>query len=354
MDTSEIEAWTLEVVRRLKTGAQLEDQRVELKREWPTPAPVGGYTRPARQLAGLANANHPEPVLWLVGIDEQTRQVVGANAVETTKWWNGVGSCFDGDPPDLDDLVITVDGKTIVALCFDTSAAPFVVKNPSHGTVAGHVIASEVPWRDGTMVRSIRKHELRRLLAPRLTAPEVRVHNAMLSLQESIGPDSHFGPRWSGSMSWTVESLVPKRVSLLVDRMTLQLEIPDHGYSAPVRPQFIETRGGPLPGGGSDVRYVGHYVFVDGPGIAQLSVATFEAAPPLAPSAVISPATLTLTMPAPGLPSPIVVTAILEPAAKQVPNDDLFPSWFPTWWFPKLQAGTPTWSSLQQMQARDP
>jgi hypothetical protein len=37
MDTSDVEAWTLEVVRRLKTGSQLEDRRVELKREWPKP-----------------------------------------------------------------------------------------------------------------------------------------------------------------------------------------------------------------------------------------------------------------------------------------------------------------------------
>jgi hypothetical protein len=265
MDTSEIEAWTLEVVDRMKAGAQLEDRRVELKRQWPTPPDVD-YPRAARQLAGLANANHPEPVLWLVGIDEQTRQVVGANAIETTTWWNGVGSCFDGDPPDLDDLVVTVDGNTIVALCFETSAAPFVVKSPSHGTVTGHYIASEVPWRDGTMVRSIRKHELRTLLAPRLTAPEVRANSAMLSLQESMGPGSEFAPRWSGSMTWTVESLVSKRVTLPIHRMTLQIEIPDHGYAAPVRPQFIDTRGGALPGGGSDVRYVGHYVLVDGPG----------------------------------------------------------------------------------------
>jgi len=336
MDTSDIEAWTLEVVHRLKTGAQLEDRRVELKREWPAP-PVADYTKAARQLAGLANAHHPEPVLWLVGIDEQLGQVVGANAIETTTWWNGVGSCFDGDPPDLDDLVVTVDRNTIVALCFDTSAAPFVVKNPSHGNVAGHYIASEVPWRDATMVRSIRKHELRTLLAPRLTAPEVRAHSAMLSLPESMGLDSQFAPRWSGSMAWIVESLVPKRVTLPVHRMTLQLEIPEYGYAAPVRPQFIDTQRPALPSGGSDVRFVGHYIVIDGPGIAELMVASFETPPPLPPNAAVSPATLTLTMPAPGLASPIVVKAILEPAAERVPADA--PDWFPRWFLRTPQGG---------------
>jgi hypothetical protein len=326
VDTSDIEAWTREVVHRLKACAQLEDRQVELKREWPTHV-AGSYTKAARQLAGLANANHPEPVLWLVGIDEQLRQVVGANAVETATWWNGVASCFDGDAPGLADVVVMVDGQTVVALCFDTSAAPFVVKNPLHGSTAGHVIASEVPWRDGTQVRSIRKHELRTLLAPRLTAPKVRAHSAMLTLQEAAGADSQFAPRWSGSMAWTVESLVPKRLTLPVHRMTLQVEIPNYGYAAPVRPQFIDTRQAAYPGGGSDVRFVGEYVIVDGPGVAELMVASFEAASPLPLNAAVSPATLTLTMPAPGLPSPIVITAILAPAAEELPTE--IPDWFP-------------------------
>jgi len=183
-----------------------------------------------------------------------------------------------------------------------------------------------------------------------LTAPEVRAHSAMLSLQESMGADSQRAPRWSGSMAWTVESLVPKRVTLPVHRMTLQLEIPEYGYAAPVQPQFIDTQRPALPSGGSDVRFVGHYIVIDGPGIAELMVATFEAAPPLHRNAALSPATLTLTMPAPGLPSPIVVKANLDPATEKLPTDA--PEWFPTWWFPKLQAGSPAWYSLKR-QAGD-
>jgi hypothetical protein len=33
MDTSQIEAWARQVVQRLTSGGQLEDRRVELKRE---------------------------------------------------------------------------------------------------------------------------------------------------------------------------------------------------------------------------------------------------------------------------------------------------------------------------------
>jgi len=57
----------------------------------------------------------------------------------------------------------------------------------------------------------------------------------------------------------------------------------------------------------------------------------------LPPNAAVSPATLTLTMPAPGLPSPIVINAILDPVAAQVPK--AAPGWFPQWFLPTAQAG---------------
>jgi hypothetical protein len=326
MDTSDSEAWALEVVRRLKTGAQLEDRRVELKREWPKPE-AGSYAKAARQLAGLANANHPENVLWLVGIDERQRQVVGAGSVETASWWAAVGSCFDGDPPDLADVVVAVDGCTVVALCFGTSAAPFVVKNPLHGT-AGHVIASEVPWRDGTRVRTIRKHELRTLLAPRLTVPEIAVFSASLTLHAPIGADGEPAPRWTGQMVWTVESIVPKRLTLPVYRMSLQIEFTDHGYVANVQPVFRDTRQLAYSDGAPDVRYVGDYIVIDGPGMIETLVMSDKEPPPLPSAVLASPATLTLTMPVPGLPSPIVVSAILDPVADQ--PDQAAPRWFLT------------------------
>jgi hypothetical protein len=324
VDTSEIEAWTLEVVRRLEAGEQLEDRRVELKREWPTPQ-AGSYAKAARQLAGLANANHPEHVLWLVGLDERQRQIVGADPVETASWWTGVESCFDGDPPELADVVVTVDGRTVVALSFGTSGAPFVVKNPLHGT-SGHVIATEVPWRDGTRVRTARKHELRTLLAPRLTVPEILVQNASLTLHGTTDTDSQVRPRWTGQMVWSVESLVPKRLTLPFYRMTLQLELLDHGYSAPVQLHFNDTRRLAYSDGAPDVRYVGDYIVIDGPGLIEALLASDGEAPPLPPEARGSSATVTLTMPTPGLPTPIAISAILDPVADQA--EHAAPRWF--------------------------
>ena len=97
---------------------------------------------------------------------------------------------------------------------------PFVVKNPLHGT-AGHVIASEVPWRDETRVRTARKHELRTLLAPRLTVPEILVHRASLTLHGTTGANTEVAPRWTGQMVCSVENLVPKRLTLPVHRIML-------------------------------------------------------------------------------------------------------------------------------------
>ena len=86
----------------------------------------------------------------------------------------------------------------LVALCFGTATAPYVVKNPLYGT-AGHVIASEVPWRDGTRVRSVHKHELKALLLPRLALPEIMIHSAPLTLH--IMKDGNTSAaRWSGQM----------------------------------------------------------------------------------------------------------------------------------------------------------
>ena len=323
MDTSDIEAWAFEVVRRLKMGAQLEDRRVEVKREWPKPE-AGSYAKAARRLAGLANANHPENVLWLVGLDEQQRQVIGADSVETSSWWAAVGSCFDGDPPDLADVAVAVDGCTVVALCFGTSAAPFAVKNPLYGTT-GHVIASEVPWRDGTRVRTIRKHELRTLLAPRLAVPGIVVRNASLALHTPLGANGEPSPRWTGQMVWAVESIVPKRLTLPVYRMSLKIEFADHGHVADMEPVFRDARELAYSDGAPDVRCVGDYIVIDGPGIIEtLFMPRSQPSPP--PSAALaSPATITLTMPVPGLPSPIIVSAILDPVTGQ--NDRTASRW---------------------------
>jgi len=168
MKHSEIEYWALKVIDRVKERQPREDSKVELKTTWI------GEEEAARRIAGHANAARGEPILWLVGIDEE-KGVIGAEHKELANWWEKVKSKFDGDAPSLTDVNIRVDDRTVVALLLETDRAPFVVKNPSFGKTNGVVISREVPWREGTSTRTATRSDLLRLLVPVAHSPRVEV-----------------------------------------------------------------------------------------------------------------------------------------------------------------------------------
>lgn len=70
MRTHELENWVLCLIERVNVKQGVEDTRVELKTEWIEPK------KAAWGLAGHANAASGEPVLWVIGVDED-RGVVG-------------------------------------------------------------------------------------------------------------------------------------------------------------------------------------------------------------------------------------------------------------------------------------
>src|SRR5262249_45799256 len=115
---------------------------------------------------------------------------------------------------------------------------------------------------------------------------------------------------WSGEMTWSVESLVPKRLTLPVHRMRLSVEFPQSGSVASFEPIFTDARMLGSSDGSPDVRCTGDYIIIDGPGIIRTHLTGPNPPPP--PSAE-GPAAITLTMPAPGLPTPIVIQAHLYP-----------------------------------------
>jgi len=155
MRTSEIERWALNVIRQVERQQPVEDSRVELKSAWPT-----DHSKAARRIAGHANAARGEHILWLIGVDE-TVGVVGADYVEFSNWIRQVESNFDQLSPRAHSLdVPTNSGQTVVALVFETSRAPFVVKNPAYGSRPNDPISLEVPWRDGTSTRSATRADL--------------------------------------------------------------------------------------------------------------------------------------------------------------------------------------------------
>jgi hypothetical protein len=114
--------------------------------------------------------------------------VKGAADTETADWIARVRSEFDGLMPRLAaDLVIPADGKTVVALLFETDRLPFVIKNPVFGTPQGGPVQREVPWREGTAVRSAARDELLLLLTPLTRLPEVSVLGAALRVTDLHG-----------------------------------------------------------------------------------------------------------------------------------------------------------------------
>ena len=173
----EIENWALNVIHQVDDGQPNEDSRVELKAEW-----IDTY-KAARQMAGHANAARGDPILWLVGVDQQSGPV-GVDHKELAEWLSQVSSHFEGASPQVIDINIPHQGKTVVALFMETDRAPFVVENPEFGDRSGVVIACEVPWREGTTTRTATRSDLIRLLVPRLALPEMEIIDAKLVLSK--------------------------------------------------------------------------------------------------------------------------------------------------------------------------
>jgi hypothetical protein len=172
MLSQHIEGRVLDLVERVVSGARIEDFRVECKAVWPEAA------RAARQAAGHANAARGEPILWIVGLDEDAHQVTGASDVELADWWAQVTAIMDeGITPGLTPLVVPVGtGRSIVALYMTTERAPYLVKRQDQQGP----FEREVPWRDGNRTRSAHRRELLRLLLAAVAPPEGTVVNSEL------------------------------------------------------------------------------------------------------------------------------------------------------------------------------
>ena len=166
MNTIQLEAWVLRVVDQVRQGLAPEDSLVELKSQWPDPI------RGARQIAAHANAARGSHILWIIGLDE-ARGVIGAGHEELANWHPQVQSCFDGVAPELFDLNVPVDGKMLTALLFTTDRAPYVVRNPDYGQPAGGRVEFEIPWREGRKIRTARRSDLIRILAPLVATPQI-------------------------------------------------------------------------------------------------------------------------------------------------------------------------------------
>ena len=207
MNLAQLEALTLRTVDQVRDGQPVEDGRIELKRV----LPADPY-KAARRIGGHANASRGQPIVWIIGLDED-EGVRGADKAELSDWWPQVQRYFDDVPPELllQPMNVTVEGSdgerlTVVALAFDTSRLPFVVTN---GSGKGGPIQREVPYRNATGLRSATRSDLIRMSSPATPRIEVDLLSARLYLAEGNGstPDAAKGPpKWSGTVKLYVNA----------------------------------------------------------------------------------------------------------------------------------------------------
>lgn len=174
MRKPQIAHWANQIVERVSRGQPCEDSFEELKAEWPDDVSL---SKTARQLAGHANAARGEPILWLIGVDEE-RGVVGASHAELANWYPSLARHFNGGAPTFTDVNVVLDNEqTIVALQFETDQPPYVYRVP------GPDARLEVPWREGRRTRSATRADLLSLLIPLQLLPDVEVTAAHFELR---------------------------------------------------------------------------------------------------------------------------------------------------------------------------
>jgi len=191
-----------EILRQVTAGKQVEDFRFELKRDWPT-----DYQKAARIIAGHANAASPEPVFWIIGVDDKTGAVHPLSAVNVANWYPQICKAFEnGFAPDLlRDMQVQTPSGPIHVLVFETDRAPYVVNVSGAG---GNT--HEVPWRKGTNTWSAGRAELLRLLVPAISMPKHDVLDGLLRAGPSMMANEERDP----IHVWMVEAsvyLVPPR-----------------------------------------------------------------------------------------------------------------------------------------------
>jgi hypothetical protein len=187
MRKSQIEAWALAAIERVGEGQRIEDSRVEAKAVWKDAIDL------ARRLAAHLNASRGEPILWLIGVDEDAGTVPGVDASEFSNWYSQLVACFDELAPEVVEVKVPFGGVTVDALYFETDRAPFVVKNQ-----AGGQIEREIPWRDGQRTKSATRSQLLRLLTPVSLAPKLEVVTCRTDAEKSTPPNgaAKWNQRW--------------------------------------------------------------------------------------------------------------------------------------------------------------
>ena len=214
MNALQIESLAIDAIARLLSGKPNEDSRIEFKAKWPDL-----HQKAARQIAAHANAARGEPILWIIGVDQNAKDVIGVEQLEVSTWYEKIKSFFDDmHAPTLKDLNFAYDNKQVVALQFDTERFPFVVKYSNE--------ILEVPWREGTRTRSASRFDLLKLLIPLQYLPNLEV----LSGQVAIDQNPNGSIWWNYHIEMYIEPIGEKSLVIPYHKCETRISLQDSDY----------------------------------------------------------------------------------------------------------------------------
>lgn len=265
-----IQAKIYDIIARGLNGQIVESDNVECKAAFPE---GDDKERAIRQIGGCMNAALGNDVFFLVGVQERTFAVVGANEHELANWWNGAASMFAPDSvPRYATHVVSYDGKSVVALVFDSSAPPYLVKNQWWGKQNQKSdIKYEVPWREGNRARTATRQDMLKMFLAVEKTPDCEV----LAVDLRCGPDSWAGgPASSLSAAFYVVPRSSERIVLPWHQCEVMLRY-DDPKAFPARVNTAMDVQGMIPYAASPlVRASGRDVVLDGPGQITFTAAT--------------------------------------------------------------------------------
>lgn len=261
MKRSVLEGRVLDIIDRVKAKQPLEDDGLELKRVWLD------HKKAARRLAGHANASRGEPILWLIGVDEDSQVIPGADPNELADWYSQVQSQFEGRTcPELLVFVhVPVDGVVVTAMYFLTDQAPYVVKNPAGGSITG-----DVPWRMGTRTDSATRQQLLRILTPAQKVPTLEFLEGWLSVStfQEVKGNRMLMLVLKGQFQFYLYHNVPSRLTIPRHRMEYSLEVPGVAPKTCCRVTMIK-------GSGSQITANIEEIVASGPGCVEVAMTGF-------------------------------------------------------------------------------
>jgi hypothetical protein len=186
-DRLQLEAWASEIVQSVGRKQIQEDDRIEFKSTWPS-----DHNRMARRIAGMANAAGGHEIILLIGVDPKGEPpITDPGTEDLSEWLPAIRKQFaENNFPSEIVCQPTFEDYRCVAIIFDSSNAPFLVKNPNFGT-AGHTIEFEVPWRAGTSVRTARRSEILSLMRRHAHRPDFEVLHFQANAGHDFVGDAH-------------------------------------------------------------------------------------------------------------------------------------------------------------------